>query len=443
MPRRSERCCPTPASRGYSGRASRSLPARKTISATTHRAEGSFTSMRTTSLSLVTIAPRTTGFPSNERFLIRRSGVGFSGCLPPELEYVVLLIRMVLKYAIWDEVLWQGLRGRSAGLKASEQEELAYLESCVNLDRVSDVVREHTPWLGEGLLDACAAVARGEVSLRERLHTGRRLHRQLAAHARHRETADGTLRLARRVIVALQRRVGLLPRFRLANGGAMVAVIGGDGSGKSTAVAELGAWLGGEFEVRRIHLGKPPWSVTTYGVRGAFKVATLARNVLGRARHGTLPSGTESEPAHRAVAWLACTARDRYLAYRKARRFADRGGLVVSDRYPHPALQSMDVPLISRIEAPQPSSWLASTLERLEHRYHERIELPEVLIVLQVDPDTAARRKTDEPTDYVKRRVAEVWEIDWEAASVPVVDARRPKEEVVAELKSLIWDALA
>jgi hypothetical protein len=131
------------------------------------------------------------------------------------------------------------------------------------------------------------------------------------------------------------------------------------------------------------------------------------------------------------------------LAYRKARRFADRGGLVISDRYPHPALQSMDVPLISRIEAPQRSSWLASTLQRFEHRYHERIELPEVLIVLRVDPDTAARRKTDEPTDYVKRRVAEVSEIDWEAASVPVVDARRPKEEVVAELKSLIWDALA
>ena len=42
-----------------------------------------------------------------------RSGTFY---LPPtELEYVVFLIRMVLKYAIWDEVLWQGLRGRRAG----------------------------------------------------------------------------------------------------------------------------------------------------------------------------------------------------------------------------------------------------------------------------------------------------------------------------------------
>jgi thymidylate kinase len=381
--------------------------------------------------------------PLERAFLESAQRSGVFRLPPPELEYIVFLIRMVLKYAIWDEVLWQGLRGRSAGLKVSEQEELADLESRVDQQRVTEIVQEHTPWLGEGLLEAAAAVARGKVSLRERLNTGRRLHRRLTAHARHGEGLDGTLRLARRAIVAAQRRVGLLPQFRFANGGAIVAVIGGDGSGKSTAIGELEAWIGDEFEVRRIHLGKPQWSVTTYGVRGALKVAKLARKAFGRSGHDPVTTGAESEPEYRAVAWLACTARDRYLAYRKARRFADRGGLVISDRFPHPALQSMDVPLISRIESSQPPNRLKATLQRLEHRYHERIELPEVLIVLRVDPETAAKRKTDEPSDYVKRRVAEVWAIDWEAASVPVVDARRPKEEVAAELKSLIWDALA
>ena len=143
------------------------------------------------------------------------------------------------------------------------------------------------------------------------------------------------------------------------------------------------------------------------------------------------------------MAWLACTARDRYLVFRRARRFADRGGLVISDRYPHPALRSMDVPLISSIEDSRPPSRLRAALQRFEERYHDQIELPEVLIVLRVDPETAAKRKTDEPSEYVRRRVAEVWDIDWNAASVPVVDARRQKEEVAAALKSLIWEALA
>ena len=360
----------------------------------------------------------------------------------PELEYLVFLTRMVLKYAVWDEVVWRSLRGRRAGMKASESEELAFLESCVDPSRVAADVRQHAPWLGDGLLAACRSVAAGDVSLGQRLRIGRQLHRRLAVHAQRNEAMDGTLRLARRVTMALQRQIGIMPRFRLASGGAMIAVLGGDGSGKSTAVEELNNWLGDELDVRRIHLGKPRWSATTYGVRAALKVARVSRDAMRRTEPDETFGAVESEGGYRAMAWLACTARDRYLTYRKARRFANRGGIVVSDRYPHPALTSMDVPLIDQLGGARSSSRFAKALRNIEHRYHNRIEPPEVVAVLRIDPDTAARRKTDEPAEYVKRRVAEVWEIDWEAASVPVIDARRKQEEVAAELKSLIWDAL-
>lgn len=387
--------------------------------------------------------------PLETAFLRSATRQGLFRLPAPELEYVVFLTRMVLKYAIWDEVLWQRLRRRRAGPKASEREELAYLEASVDPHRVTEIVGSQAPWLSGGLLEGCAFVARGEASPADRLRIGRQLHRRLVAHARHGEFVDGALRMARRMIVTLQRRFGVTPRFRLANGGAIIAIIGGDGSGKSTAVEELCSWLGDEFDVRQIHLGKPRWSLTTYGIRGAFKAVTLVRGLpvgshLGRRAEPDAPSRDSAyEPAYRAMAWLACTARDRYLTYRRARRFADRGGLVVSDRYPHPALASMDVPLIAGLEGPRTSSRIAQRLQRLERRYHERIALPEVLAVLRIDPETAAGRKTDEPADYVKRRVAEVWEIDWEAVAVPVVDARRPKEEVASELKSLIWGALA
>lgn len=360
-----------------------------------------------------------------------------------ELEYLVFLTRMVLKYAVWDEVVWRSLRGQRARLKASEREELVFLESSVDPSLVAAAVRHHAAWLGDGLLEACRSVALGEVSLAQRLRIGRRLHRRLAAHAQRNEATDGVLRLARRVVMALQRQIGLLPRFRLASGGAMIAVLGGDGSGKSTAVEELGNWLGGEFDVRRIHLGKPRWSATTYGIRAAFKVARVSRDAMRRTEPDQTFGAVESEGGYRAMAWLVCTARDRYLTYRKARRFANRGGIVVSDRYPHPALTSMDVPLIGQLGGSRPAGRLAETLQSIERGYHDRIEPPEFVAVLRVDPDTAARRKTDEPAEYVKRRVAEIWKIDWEAASVSVIDARRPPEEVAAELKSLIWDALA
>lgn len=368
--------------------------------------------------------------PLEEAFLESATRPGLLRVPAPELEYIVLLIRMVLKYAIWDEVAWQALRGRRAGPKPSERDELAHLEQEISRDKLAEIVQTSVPWLTTRLIADCARVAENEASLRARLSIGRQLRRRLVAHAQHGELADGALRVGRRVSGTLHRRMGIEHGFRLAHGGAIVAIIGGDGSGKSTAVEEVSRWLSHELDVRQIHLGKPDWSVVTYAVRGAFKLVSMARR-------------SSDEPPYRAMAWLACTGRDRYLTYRKARRFADRGGVVISDRYPHPSLESMDVPLIDRLDRPESGTRVGRMLQRVERRYHDAIEMPEVVVVLKVDPETAAQRKTDEPFDYVLRRSAEVWEIDWESAGVSIVDGTRPKEEVASQLKAMIWEALA
>ena len=154
------------------------------------------------------------------------------------------------------------------------------------------------------------------------------------------------------------------------------------------------------------------------------------------------PNYLEPEPGVRSIFWLACTARDRYKHYRKAQRFANSGGLVISDRYPHEALQTMEVAQISRITAGIESTGVHKALARLEERYHGRISTADLLILLRVDPETAVARKTDEPSDYVRRRANEVWNIDWDDTGVHVIDATQPPELVAAQVKSLIWSHL-
>jgi thymidylate kinase len=102
----------------------------------------------------------------------------------------------------------------------------------------------------------------------------------------------------------------------------------------------------------------------------------------------------------------------------------------------------MDAPQITRLTAGGSRNRFVTTLARLEASYHRRVTLPEVVIVLKLDPAEAARRKTDEPYDYVLERSTEVWEIDWTDFSVHVIDASHPSEAVVAELKSVIWASL-
>ena len=53
----------------------------------------------------------------------------------------------------------------------------------------------------------------------------------------------------------------------------MITIVGGDGSGKSTAVDGLYEWLAPEFDTTRVHMGKPRWSLLTVAVRVCSKWA--------------------------------------------------------------------------------------------------------------------------------------------------------------------------
>ncbi len=384
--------------------------------------------------------------PVESGFLASRSNV--AGVIPtpsPEFEYVVFVIRMALKYAIWDELLWEGLRGRRAGPRISEKEEWAQLRQQVDPAEVGRLVAELLPYIeGELFVDLEAAVS-GRRSLLATLAAGRRLQRALEPHARVSTRVDGWLRLWRRMVLFVMRRVGRLRGFQLESGGAIVAVMGGDGAGKSTAISDVARWLGDEFDVTRVHLGKPPRSHTPYGVRGALMVADRAQGLV---RSAGKTSGTDREAGlsfddFRRIGWLACIARDRRRAYEAARRRASQGSIVISDRFPHPALKVMDVAQIGRRFPLAESSRVARLLMQAEERYHSAISAPDIAIVLVVDPREAARRKTDERFEYVLERSQEIWEMDWKDTGVVVVDAGRPPEDVAAEIKEIIWDRLA
>ncbi|MBA3430940.1 MAG: hypothetical protein H0U16_05605 [Actinobacteria bacterium] len=229
------------------------------------------------------------------------------------------------------------------------------------------------------------------------------------------------------------------PRRRLAAGGKLIAIVGGDGAGKSSAVQNACGWLSKIFVVHRVHLGKPPRSISSSLVRAA-RVAR--RLMLGSSTtHTPSEKGTTLEPPPRLLdlLWYSLLARDRYRAYARARRVATGGGIVVCDRYPLRQIKLMDGPKSGHLPSAACLTGLAGRLVQLERGYYDRIEAPDVLIVLRVDPDVAVQRRGDEEAVFVRARSAEIWDLDWEASGACVVDANRSKEQVLLDVKSALW----
>jgi thymidylate kinase len=352
----------------------------------------------------------------------------------PAFEYIIYVLRMVLKYSTSDNLL-----RRPRELSGGASKELVYLRASVKDAVVYDVLQRHFTFLERALFDDCVFSLSKECTGRMRMRTIRRLQNSLRANARCLRVLDGYLKFWRRFARAARRRMpGGLPRRRLVNGGMLIALVGGDGAGKSTAISALRKWLVKEFATRNVHLGRPRWSLTTYATRSVLKVLSLPGRLRGRS--GAVAASNKA--SYSQLLRSVCTARDRYLTYVKARRFASNGGIVLCDRFPLPRIMSLDGPQAKRIVESGQNNAITRWLAGIEEYWYSRISSPDILIVLSVDPESAARRKTDENSEHVRTRVTQVSQSDWGECGAQVIDAGRPQAEVLAKLKSLIWSRL-
>lgn len=278
------------------------------------------------------------------------------------------------------------------------------------------------------------------------MRTGWRLRHALRASSRHPWFMAATLKAWRRFSGAFRVRfVKFSSRKRLVYGGVLVAIVGGDGAGKSTAVQAVSRWLAKSFDTMPVHMGKPPRSWFTFIVDQLIRFSRLISMLFGGKRNSqrSTDSGLHSQIGPLQSLRCVCTARDRYRTYLKIRRFTSNGGIAICDRYPLPRVKRMDGPRLAHLEVKAQSlSRFSRFLVQMEKKYYRQIVAPDLLIVLRVPPDIAVQRKVEEDAESVRTRSQEIWELDWPQAYAHIVNASRSQAEVLSELKSLSWSNL-
>ncbi|TOG15549.1 hypothetical protein CGJ06_24785, partial [Vibrio parahaemolyticus] len=168
--------------------------------------------------------------------------------------------------------------------------------------------------------------------------------------------------------------------------GKVVAITGLDGAGKSTTVNYVSKKYGKYFDVRTIHVGVPKPTIITVPFRLLLKLKKLAqKNKL------SVQEKKENPPVQSVLVALryCILAYERFSAIKKARRYADRGYLVVLDRYPSLNMGVMDS---RRIVIDDKSSYLIKKLAKTEDYFYSSCSLPDLLMNLVVPVDVSIER---------------------------------------------------
>lgn len=374
--------------------------------------------------------------PIEEAYLASSSTRELFKIPAPEFEFVVLTVRLMLKHGTPEALL----TGRGT-LSVGELAELRHLLGRLDRERLRAAIDEHVSFLDEAVVEVCVQSLEPGCPLATRRAAWRALHPSLVPLARRSRHHDIWLQVWRRVDRRIRRRVlGREVARRLVGGGYVVALVGSDGSGKSTAVEGLARWLSRVSDTKTMHLGKPRRSTAWLAVRAAAKLAR-AVGIGSDTEHLWLQGRTGvSTPGYLWMITGALNARDRYRASIRARLAASRGAIVISDRYPLPHILRMDGPRDSEETVSQLAGW-RRRLASIERRYYGRVPKPDVVIALRVDPEIAVCRRPGDDPATIKYRARQIAEADWPQGAL-VIDANRPVADVLEEIQRRLWSRL-
>jgi len=317
------------------------------------------------------------------------------------------------------------------------------------MDGTLKLVEQWLPSLDIDLFSECVAALQRPAGLLHRIVLSLRLRSRLGSYARHSSIWAWLSGVQKFWIMGFRRlthsQKGMIPQ----SGGAVIAFVGPEATGKSTLLAEISNWLGEHFEVEQIHAGKP-----------RSTLLTMIPNLLVPALRYLLPT---HRPSHIESSYVtseqsqdiypllfalrsALLAYDRRVLLTRAFARASNGSIMLSDRYPSLSYGAPDSPQLQNVAISRNRYPVRHLLAPIEKRLYREIPPPDLVVSLKAPVEVALLRNKnrgkEEPEDYVRRRHSQSSNLDFGNAPVCEIMTNQPLDKTVLELKNAIWDAL-
>jgi thymidylate kinase len=359
----------------------------------------------------------------------------------PAAELALFVLRIVLKHLSPIEIL------KTNRNYAKVSEELAWLLARSDRAAAAALCTAWFPTLDAGLFDRALDAVATDAALCRRIVLGWQVAWRLR-HLRRLVPLPAMLSRYYRLMVFLHSRLTRRRDLSLQSGGAIIALVGAKGTGKSTVAAQLAGRLGRYLHVRRIHVGKPPPTILSLLPRLCTPVL---RRLLPHERLAEYQSPARREQRrysllHVVRMWLLAYDRRRVLF--RAMKAVTSGSLVLCDRYPSQTAGAIDSSCFDDAAVAACRSPLTRWLMMRERALYRDLPCPAVVLRLAapleiaIERDATRRKPGGPDPEAVRRRWSLENLAEFPESRVVCIDTTKPLDETARRAVQAIWEAL-
>lgn len=340
----------------------------------------------------------------------------------PELEAVILLIRICAKA--------EGNAHKKQEVLSAKQQELFTLLRNVKAERLELICNKLQLKVPADISERIQTILQ-EAGLAEAKNLAEYFYNQLPASQRE-NTFSSSLKSAYykyylKTSRSYSRFAGPVKQKKtISNGGKVIALIGSDGSGKSTLSNDITKWLTFKIDTHYFYMGKMPF-IRSYD-KQLFSKADIfvTGNKLSKILKKLIGDF-----------YYVLMIKQKSDMLQIARKMSRQGSIIICDRFPQKDIMGInDGPKLQSLTNKWPS--------RIEMKLFNQITEAgaDVVFRLQVPPEVAHKRKPEHSYAVIKQKCDNINKIAYANSPVIDLDASKPYDQVLLDVKREVWKHL-